>query len=64
MAPDACMVERSDGRRLPWPAAWLAATALLVVVCLEAFLLAVTRVFVLNVSTAGPNATAGLVCCW
>ena len=55
------MVERSDGRRLPRPAAWLAATALLVVVCLEASLWAVTRVFVLNVSTAGPNATAGLV---
>lgn len=41
-------------------AGWHAVMALLVVVVLEAFLWTVTRVFVLNFSTAGPNVTAGL----
>lgn len=41
-------------------AAWLAVTALLVALLLELILWTITRVFVLNFSTAGPNATAGL----
>lgn len=52
------MAERDEGYR---QAPWQTAMALLVVVYLEAFLWTVSRVFVLNFSTAGPNATAGLI---